>query len=186
MEDVLKLLKSAKEAELEAIKMLIEKNIGDSGDDDLEEASKRKRNPSKTQGKTKAVSDDSSDETTDTDYDGMPVSKLYELCCKRGISSKVKNDRKKASLIRALREYDNENADAENSGSDEEWTDEEWEEEKKPDYSSMKPRELFNECKKRGLSVKPNKKASEYIKVLKADDASEEGQEEDGEDWEID
>ena len=53
------------------------------------------------------------------------------------------------------------------------------------DYSAMNAVELFKECKKRGIKTQPKKKASEYIKLLKAADEAameveDEAEEDDG------
>lgn len=61
--------------------------------------------------------------------------------------------------------------------------DEEWEEEEedgKIDYSSMKPKELFNECKDRGIQCKPRKSSQYYIDLLEQHDAENDEEWEDG------
>lgn len=50
-------------------------------------------------------------------------------------------------------------------------------------YDGKSPKELYAECKKRGLDVEPRKAAKVYIDALEADDADD-GEEEE-EDWDI-
>lgn len=54
------------------------------------------------------------------------------------------------------------------------------------DYSGMNAVDLFKLCKKRGIKAEPKKKAADYIKLLKADDARKADFPEDDEedDWE--
>lgn len=63
---------------------------------------------------------------------------------------------------------------------------EEDEEEDENDYESMSPKELYVECKERGLKAKPKQKAKYYIDMLLEDDAkgNDEDWEEDEEDEE--
>lgn len=53
------------------------------------------------------------------------------------------------------------------------------EEDEVQDYSEMSARELFDLCKKRGINAKPKQSKEAYIKLLKADEATEY----DDEDW---
>lgn len=49
-------------------------------------------------------------------------------------------------------------------------------------YDGKTPKELYAECKKRGLDVEPRKAAKVYIEALEADDAEEDEEEEE---WDI-
>lgn len=49
-------------------------------------------------------------------------------------------------------------------------------------YDGKTPKELYAECKKRGLDVEPRKAAKVYIDALEADDAEEDEEEEE---WDI-
>jgi hypothetical protein len=48
-----------------------------------------------------------------------------------------------------------------------------------PDYDEMKPKELYDECKKRGIDCEPKKKKEYYIDLLKKNDAESGGEEDD-------
>ena len=50
-------------------------------------------------------------------------------------------------------------------------------------YDGKTPKELYAECKKRGLDVEPRKAAKVYIEALEADDADDGDEEE--EEWDI-
>lgn len=66
--------------------------------------------------------------------------------------------------------------------------DDDWDDEGENDYSSMSPKELYKECKNRGLEVIPKKPAKYYIKQLEEDDAQradwdDESDEDEEDDW---
>lgn len=52
-------------------------------------------------------------------------------------------------------------------------------------YQSKTAKELYNECKKRGLKVEPRKSKNVYIEALEADDAKGDDDDEDDDDWDI-
>lgn len=107
----------------------------------------------------------------DEDLESMTTKQLYALCVKRGIKAN-KYGKPKSYYIELLK-----------GGSDEEdEADEEevGEEEAGESYEDMTAIDLYKLCKKRGLKPEPKKKASEYIKLLKAADA--EVDDEDGDD----
>lgn len=173
--DLLKLLKSAKEAELEVINQLIEENTDKSGSQAAkEDTPKGKKESSKVKASKEKEEDDSES------YDDMTAAELYKLCCSRGLSGKCKS-RKKSSLIEVLKEADNQSDDSD----EEDWGDDE-EEDEGLDYDNMTAKELYTECVKRGIKTKARLKPSDYIKLLKADDEGDDtDQDDDEEDWEI-
>ncbi len=70
-------------------------------------------------------------------------------------------------------------------GSEEAEAEEEIEEEKSEGYEAMSAMELFKECKKRGIKIKPRQKAAVYVEALKKDDAAKaEPEAEEEESWE--
>lgn len=157
----------------------------------------------KTAKKTKAVENDAED--YETTYESMTSKELYALCCKRGISSKCKS-RSKDALIELLNKFDNGELEdepkakagkkaksvkkaepVEEEEDDDDWDDEEEEEEKDP-YAGKTAKELFLMCKERGLKAKTKQSAESYVKLLKADDAasdSEDDTEDEDDEWEI-
>ena len=52
-------------------------------------------------------------------------------------------------------------------------------------YDGMTPAELFKECKKRGISVKPKQRANYYIDFLVKDDESAADDSDDDDDWDF-
>lgn len=54
-------------------------------------------------------------------------------------------------------------------------------------YASKTAKELYNECKKRGLNVEPRKSKNVYIEALEADDAKgdDDSDDDDDDDWDI-
>ena len=160
MIEILKLLKSAKEAELEAIEQLIFKQDADA--------------------QPKEIGKEEDEVAQADDYETMSVKDLYALCCKRGISSKCKS-RKKADLIDVLRAADESESDA-TDNSDEDWGEDT---EEKKDYSGMSPKELYAECMERGIKIEKRLSAKKYIAALEEND-SEAGDSDEDEDWTID
>lgn len=182
MLELLKLLKAAKESELEVITQLYEKEL--EKNDEKPEI----RKPI-NKGKVKPGVDKNQADETDEDfdsvtgYDSMTAKDLYELCCQRGISGKAAKNRKKENLIRILKENDAENSAAEVDGDGDDWEDE-----PEMDYTAMTPKELYKECKSRGIEAKTGKKAEVYIKLLEKYDTEHEDEDQDeecGDDWEI-
>lgn len=183
MKEILRLLRAAKESELEVINQLIVRE--ESGCDKC----KGERDTKKAD----------SDKPAERSYDDMTAAELYKLCCQRGLSGKCKS-RKKADLIAVL---DSGAADKKNteekskSGRKKKETDnlqkqeddgEDWgeEEENEINYESMTAKQLYEECVNRGIEVEKRKKSSDYIKLLKADDAGSDADSDDDENWEFD
>lgn len=101
------------------------------------------------------------------DLESMSTKQLMQLCDKRGI--KVPHyGKNKAFYLEALQGTP-ETAEAEDDTEDEE-TD---------PYAGKNAMQLFKMCKERGIKAQPKKKTADYIKLLKAADAS--GAEADGE-----
>ncbi len=145
--------------------------------------------------------EDDVEETEAPEYESMSSKDLYALCCKRGISSQCKS-RSKGALIEMLTKLDNgeiepagdkKKADTskkstKTSKKAEEPEEDDWddEEEDTDPYAGKTARELFTMCKERGIKTKPQQKADVYAKLLKADDAKDEAEEdEDDDDWGI-
>ena len=106
------------------------------------------------------------------DYESMGAYPLYKLCKERGLD--VKSKQPKDVYIEALKAADGAGSEAEDEGEDD------WNEGSEgQNYESMKPKELFDECKARGLKVEAKKSADYYIKKLKEDDAKSEAED----DW---
>lgn len=106
------------------------------------------------------------------DYESMGAYPLYKLCKERGLD--VKSKQPKDVYVEALKAADG--AGSETEGEDD------WNEGSEDQaYENMKPKELFDECKARGLKVEAKKSADYYIKKLKEDDAKSETEGED--DW---
>lgn len=108
------------------------------------------------------------DEDEEMDYSDMSAKELYNLCEDRGIEAEPKM--KPKYYIELLEEYDEENSSDDND----DWGDDE---DDTPDYSSMSPKELYNLCKEREISVEPKKPEKYYIKKLEEYDSAHE-------DWE--
>ena len=166
--------------------------------------------------KEKEVEADDSDETETDEYDYEELSgtDLYKLCCKKGISGKVKS-RSKDNLIKVLRAFDagedvedvqeekpakkekatkkksetKKKAVKEEEPDELPWSDDEDEEEEETDvYAGKTAKELYTMCKDRGIKVKPKQKADVYADLLKKQDAEDTETEEDSDDeddWEI-
>lgn len=123
-------------------------------------------------------------ETEEIDYENMTGRKLYELLRDRGLYKdcvKKMGNGKKQQMIDYIKKYGlnggSEEAEAE--------AEEEAEEEKLEGYEAMSAMELFKECKKRGIKIKPRQKAAVYVEALKKDDAAKaEPEEEEEESWE--
>lgn len=125
-------------------------------------------------------------ETEEIDYENMTGRKLYELLRDRGLYKdcvKKMGNGKKQQMIDYIKKYGlnggSEEAEAEAEA------EEEAEEEKLEGYEAMSAMELFKECKKRGIKIKPRQKAAVYVEALKKDDAAKaEPEEEEEESWE--
>ena len=121
-------------------------------------------------------------ETEEIDYENMTGRKLYELLRDKGLYKdcvKKMGNGKKQQMIDYIKKY------GLDGGSEETEAEEEAEEEKLEGYEAMSAMELFKECKKRGIKIKPRQKAAVYVEALKKDDAAKaETEEETEESWE--
>lgn len=186
MKEILRLLRAAKESELEVINQLIERE--ESECDKCEEKSDTKKADR--------------DESAEKSYDDMTAAELYKLCCQRGLSGKCKS-RKKADLIAVLNggAADEKNTEEKSKRGrkkkepdkmqEQEDDGEDWgeDEDETMDYDSMTAKQLYEECVKRGIEAEKRKKPADYIKLLKADDDQSGESDSDGdddEDWEFD
>ena len=119
-------------------------------------------------------------ETEEIDYENMTGRKLYELLRDKGLYKdcvKKMGNGKKQQMIDYIKKY------GLNGGSEEAEAEEEAEEEKLEGYEAMSAMELFKECKKRGIKIKPRQKAAVYVEALKKDDSAKAEPEEE-ESWE--
>lgn len=124
------------------------------------------------------------EETEDTgeivDYKKMTGRQVYELLRDKGLYkdcvAKMGGGNKK-QMLEYIEKY------GLDGGSEE--AEEETEEEKPEGYEAMSAMELFKECKKRGIKIKPRQKAAVYVEALKKDDAAKvESEAEEEESWE--
>lgn len=124
------------------------------------------------------------EETEDTgeivDYKKMTGRQVYELLRDKGLYkdcvAKMGGGNKK-QMLEYIEKY------GLDGGSEE--AEEETEEEKPEGYEAMSAMELFKECKKRGIKIKPRQKAAVYVEALKKDDAAKaESEIEEEESWE--
>lgn len=108
------------------------------------------------------------------DYESMGAYPLYKLCKERGLD--VKSKQPKNVYIEALKAADGAGSESE--------AEDDWDEGSEgQNYEDMKPKDLFDECKARGLKVEAKKSADYYIKKLKEDDAKSEAEGEGEDDW---
>lgn len=174
--EILKAMIAGKRAELEAL----EKLLGDGG----AEAAEEKKAPVGRKTKTADKKEEKKAPAgPKVHYEDMKSADLYKLCCERGISSQCKQ-RGKEYLIKVLKANDKEQTQA--AVDEEDWGEENPAENP---YEGMKAIDLYKECKKRGINLKPQQKASVYAEALIADDNKGSGEEEsdfDEEDWNID
>lgn len=168
----------------------VEKKLRETFDGVEEEQEEKKEHVKKTEKKvsakkeSKKEAEEQEDEEETDDYESMTVKDLYDLCCKRGVSSKCKN-RQKKTLIEVLR--------ANEAGTQEpEIEEDEWEEEAedKNPYDGKTAKELYKMCCDRGIKTKPKQTAAVYAELLMKDDAKKEEpeveeDEDDDDDWEF-
>ena len=114
------------------------------------------------------------------DYKKMTGRQVYELLRDKGLYkdcvAKMGGGNKK-QMLEYIEKY------GLDGGSEE--VEEETEEEKPEGYEAMSAMELFKECKKRGIKIKPRQKAAVYVEALKKDDAAKaESETEEEESWE--
>ena len=112
-------------------------------------------------------------------YAAMTGDQLIALLKEKGVYKdciKKMGGGKKQQMLDYIEKYGLETAEEETeeaAGSEEETS----------EYDGMSAMELFKECKKRGIKVKPRQKAAVYVEVLKKAD-QESGSEEEEESWE--
>lgn len=111
----------------------------------------------------------------ESSYEDMTAMELYKLCQERKIECEKKKPQK--YYIGLLEEYDN----AQEDWGDEDEEDDDWEEDEQ-DYESMKPKELYDLCKEKGIEAKPKKSKDYYIELLTSQD--EEWGDEEEDEWE--
>jgi len=120
------------------------------------------------------------EEAGEIDYKKMSGRQVYELLRDKGLYkdcvAKMGGGNKK-QMLEYIEKY------GLDGGSEE--AEEETEEEKSEGYEAMSAMELFKECKKRGIKIKPRQKAAVYVEALKKDDAAKaESETEEEESWE--
>ena len=118
------------------------------------------------------------EDAEEIDYKKMTGRQVYELLRDKGLYkdcvAKMGGGNKK-QMLEYIEKY------GLDGGSEEA----EAEEEKSEGYEAMSAMELFKECKKRGIKIKPRQKAAVYVEALKKDDAAKaEPEAEEEESWE--
>ena len=122
--------------------------------------------------------EETADDSNEVDYDSMNAKQLWDILGKAGKRGTAKS-KKKDDLLAAVK------AIANDAGADETDDDDEGEEEAGK-YDGKSAMELFKECKARKIKAEPKKPAKYYVDLLtKADAASEEAEDDDGDDWDI-
>lgn len=188
-EYLLDLLKAIPKVSAGIIEKGMKEEVSEEPEEKKEEAKEVKETKSSKKTKSKVEPEEDAEEEEE-DLESMTTKELYKLCCERGISGKVK-DRKKETLINALKGVTEKAKEA--AEEEEDWNDEDgddWEEEKEKDpYAGKKAVELYKMCKERGIKAKQKLSAEEYAKLLKKDDAEKEkaesDEDDDDDDWEI-
>lgn len=131
----------------------------------------------KTEKKAKAADVEEEDADVDAedipDFESMSAQEMYKWGRKRGIKFK---STKKADMIAVLKEQFGQGA-----SDDEE--EEVAEEESDNKYAEMSVKELFKECKSRGIEAEIKKPAKYYIDLLLEDDAADTTDAEEDDDW---
>lgn len=121
------------------------------------------------------------EETGEIDYKKMSGRQVYELLRDKGLYkdcvAKMGGGNKK-QMLEYIEKY------GLDGGSEEAETEEETEEEKSEGYEAMSAMDLFKECKKRGIKIKPRQKAAVYVEALNKDDAAKAEPETEEESWE--
>lgn len=122
------------------------------------------------------------EDAEEIDYKKMSGRQVYELLRDKGLYkdcvAKMGGGNKK-QMLEYIEKY------GLDGGSEEAEAEEETEEEKPEGYEAMSAMELFKECKKRGIKIKPRQKAAVYVEALKKDDAAKaESETEEEESWE--
>lgn len=126
------------------------------------------------------------EETGEIDYKKMTGRQVYELLRDKGLYkdcvAKMGGGNKK-QMLEYIEKYGLDGGSEEEEAEEEADTEEE---EKTEGYEAMSAMELFKECKRRGIKIKPRQKAAVYVEALKKDDAAkaEPEAEEEEESWE--
>lgn len=97
-------------------------------------------------------------------YDDMNARELYKMCADRGITSSCKN-KKRETLIQALRDYDRENQPSGGIVLDDDT------ETVNDKYAGLSARELYEMCKSRDIDAPAKQAAQIYVDLLTSDDA---------------
>lgn len=97
-------------------------------------------------------------------YDDMNARELYKMCADRGITSSCKN-KKRETLIQALRDYDRENQPSGGIVLDDDT------ETVNDKYAGLSARELYEMCKSRDIDAPAKQSAQIYVDLLTSDDA---------------
>ena len=185
-EYVLDLLKaipdvSARNIETGLADMEVEENTEETAVEETKTETKKTAKGKKTK-KEEPQEEIEEDAEETSDYESMTTKDLYKLCCERGISSKCK-DRKKATLVALLKEYDNGSIEEPQEEDADDWDDEE---EKETSYEDMSARELYKLCTEKGIKTKPKQDKKVYIELLNKEEEPEvEDEDDDDDDWEI-
>lgn len=123
-------------------------------------------------------------ESNDSDYSKMTGDQLIELLKGAGVYKdciKKMGGAKKQQMLDYIEKYGLETKEADDA---EEANDVEETDDESP-YAGKTAMELFKECRKRGLKVKPKQKAAYYVDLLTKDDQSNsESDDADDDDWE--
>ena len=96
-------------------------------------------------------------------YEDMNARELYKMCADRGITSSCKN-KKRETLIKALRDYDMENQPTGGIvlNDDTETVNDK--------YAGLSARELYEMCKSRDIDAPAKQPARIYVDLLTSDD----------------
>ena len=122
--------------------------------------------------------EETADDSNEVDYDSMNAKQLWDILGKAGKRGTAKS-KKKDDLLAAVKAMAND-ADADEANDEDEG------EEEVGKYDGKSAMELFKECKARKIKAEPKKPAKYYVDLLtKADAASEEAEDDDGDDWDI-
>lgn len=143
----------------------IKKSLIASDDDEAEDETpvEKPAKSSKKASKKKAADEDDEDDDV-VDYTKYNGDTLIKMCKERGI---YKKGMKKADLVAAMENYDENGATSEDDEDDEN------------PYEGKTAMELFKECKKRGIKAAPKKPAKFYVDLLLKADAEENDEDED-------
>ena len=130
-----------------------------------------------------ATEAEETEETGEIDYKKMSGRQIYELLRDKGLYkdcvAKMGGGNKK-QMLEYIEKY---GLDGGSEEAEEETEEAAGSGEEASEYDGMSAMELFKECKKRGIKIKPKQKAAVYVEALKKDDAAKAETEEE-ESWE--